>query len=63
LQETVNLQIPRQVEFSIVDRAEPSPRTVQAGSSLGLGLCVTGFATGLSGLLVRGNGRPPKLQS
>jgi uncharacterized protein involved in exopolysaccharide biosynthesis len=61
LQETVDLQIPRQASLDIVDPAEPSMRPVQTRSKLGLALCAAGLATGLSGLLLRGSARPPKL--
>ena len=61
LQETVDLQIPRRASLEIVDQAEPSMHPVQARSKLGLGLCAAGLATGLSGFLLRGSARPPKL--
>jgi beta-lactamase regulating signal transducer with metallopeptidase domain/uncharacterized protein involved in exopolysaccharide biosynthesis len=61
LQETVDLQIPREVSLGIVDRAEPSLRPVRAHTGLGFGLCAAGLTTGLCGLVVRGSARPPKL--
>jgi uncharacterized protein involved in exopolysaccharide biosynthesis len=60
LQETVDLQIPRErSEWSIVDLAEPPLRPVRTGVTPGLTLCASGLATGLCGLLVRGSVRSP----
>jgi uncharacterized protein involved in exopolysaccharide biosynthesis len=62
LQETVDLKIPRsRWNWAIIDPAEPSLRPVRTRAGLGIALCVTGLATGISGLLLRGSARPPKL--
>ncbi len=62
LQETVDLQIPpSKPKWEVVDPAEPALRPVGARGGLGLGLCAAGLITSLSGLMVRGSARPPKL--